>query len=161
MELRAGIVEGHWTLLAARQASRVVAQMTPSEGEALLRELGNMAPSKSSLDRLPKAFECALGGKPGGGVARGGGGARGGGDGAVPSTGTINGWRRSVSSVSSPRLGRTDVLRVDAQFSSFLRSSFDRAISAATRIALSSPPRMPNSVTRSKPINISLFATLH
>ena len=71
MELRAGIVEGHWTPLAARQASCVVAQMTPSEGEALLRELGNMAPSKSSLDRLPKglsarweasreAFESAL-----------------------------------------------------------------------------------------------------
>ena len=56
MELRAGIVEGHWTALAARQASCVVAQMTPSEGEALLRELGNMAPSKSSLDRLPKGL---------------------------------------------------------------------------------------------------------
>ena len=28
MELRAGIVEGHWTPLAARQASCVVAQMT-------------------------------------------------------------------------------------------------------------------------------------
>ena len=40
MERRAGIVEGHWTPLAARQASCVVAQMTPSEGEALLRELG-------------------------------------------------------------------------------------------------------------------------
>ena len=47
MELRAGIVEGHWTPLAARQASGVVAQMTPNEGEALLGELGNMAPSKS------------------------------------------------------------------------------------------------------------------
>ena len=58
MELRAGIVEGHWTPLAARQASRVVAQMTPSEGEALLRELGNMAPSKSSLDRLPKGLSA-------------------------------------------------------------------------------------------------------
>ena len=58
MELRAGIVEGHWTPLAARQASCVVAQMTPSEGEALLRELGNMAPSKSSLDRLPKALSA-------------------------------------------------------------------------------------------------------
>ena len=58
MELRAGIVEGHWTALAARQASCVVAQMTPSEGEALLRELGNMAPSKSSLDRLPKALSA-------------------------------------------------------------------------------------------------------
>ena len=58
MELRAGIVEGHWTPLAARQASRVVAQMTPSEGEGLLRELGNMVPSKSSLDRLPKALSA-------------------------------------------------------------------------------------------------------
>ena len=56
VELRAGIVEGHWTPLAARQASVVVAQMTPQEGEALLRELGNMAPSKSSLDRLPKGL---------------------------------------------------------------------------------------------------------
>ena len=58
MELRAGIVEGHWTPLAARQASRVVAQMTPQEGETLLRELGNMAPSKSSLDRLPKGLSA-------------------------------------------------------------------------------------------------------
>ena len=58
MELRADIVEGHWTPLAARHASCVVAQMTPSEGEALLRELGNMAPSKSSLDRLPKALSA-------------------------------------------------------------------------------------------------------
>lgn len=58
MELRAGIVEGHWTPLAARQASCVVARMTPSEGEALLRELGNMAPSKSSLDRLPKGLSA-------------------------------------------------------------------------------------------------------
>ena len=58
MELRAGIVEGHWTALAARQGSCVVAQMTPTQGEALLRELGNMAPSKSSLDRLPKGLSA-------------------------------------------------------------------------------------------------------
>ena len=58
MELRAGIVEGHWTPLAARQASCVVAQMTPKEGEVLLGELGNMAPSKSSLDRLPKGLSA-------------------------------------------------------------------------------------------------------
>ncbi|MGH8523360.1 MAG: hypothetical protein ACREXY_03860 [Gammaproteobacteria bacterium] len=54
LELRAGIVEGRWTPLAARQASFVVAHMTPQEGEDLFRELGNMHPSKSSLDRLPK-----------------------------------------------------------------------------------------------------------
>jgi len=71
MELRAGIIEGHWTPLAARQAAFVVAHLTPGEGESVLRELGNMAPSKSSLDRLPKrlnrcweaqreAFEASL-----------------------------------------------------------------------------------------------------
>ena len=58
MELRAGIVEGHWTPLAARQASCVVAQVTPKEGEALLGEFGNMVPSKSSLDRLPKGLSA-------------------------------------------------------------------------------------------------------
>ena len=54
MELRAGIVEGRWTPLAAKQAMWVVAQMTPQEGEDLFKMLGSMTPSKSSLDRLPK-----------------------------------------------------------------------------------------------------------
>jgi hypothetical protein len=54
LELRAGIVEGRWTPLAARQAAFVVAHLTPQEAEDLFRELGNMSPSKSSLDRLPK-----------------------------------------------------------------------------------------------------------
>ena len=54
LELRAGIVEGRWTPLAARQVAFVVTHLTPQEGEDLFRELGNMRPSKSSLDRLPK-----------------------------------------------------------------------------------------------------------
>lgn len=54
LELRAGVVEGRWTPLAARQVAFVVAHLTPQEGEDLFRELGNMRPSKSSLDRLPK-----------------------------------------------------------------------------------------------------------
>jgi hypothetical protein len=54
LELRASIVEGHWTPLAARQAAFLVAHLTPQEAEGVLAELGNMAPSKSSLDRLPK-----------------------------------------------------------------------------------------------------------
>ncbi len=59
LELRAGIVEGRWTPLAARQVAFVVAHLTPQEGEDLFRELGNMRPSKSSLDRLPKQLgEC-------------------------------------------------------------------------------------------------------
>ena len=58
MELRAGIVEGHWTPLAARQASHMVAEMPPAHAETMLRELGNMTPSKSSLDRLPKGVSA-------------------------------------------------------------------------------------------------------
>ena len=54
LELRAGIIGGHWTPLAARQASYLVAHLTPQECANTLLELGNMSPSKSSLDRLPK-----------------------------------------------------------------------------------------------------------
>ena len=56
LELRAGIVAGYWTPLAARQTSLLVAHMTPQESVDTLRELGNMSPSKKehSLDRLPK-----------------------------------------------------------------------------------------------------------
>jgi hypothetical protein len=54
LELRAGMVDGYWTPLAARQGVWVTAQLPPAEGEALFRELGNMAPSKSSLDRLSR-----------------------------------------------------------------------------------------------------------
>ena len=54
LEVRAGIIAGHWTPLAARQASVLVARMTPQECADTLRELGNMRPSKSTLDRLPK-----------------------------------------------------------------------------------------------------------
>jgi len=54
LELRAGIIEGSWTPLAAKQATWVVAHLTPQEGEALFDLLGNMTPSKSTLDRLPK-----------------------------------------------------------------------------------------------------------
>ena len=56
LELRAGIIEGHWTPRAAHQASYLVAQLTPQECADTLRELGNMSPSKSSLDRLPKGL---------------------------------------------------------------------------------------------------------
>ena len=58
MELRLGIVEGRWTPLAAQQAVWVVAQMTPLRAEELFARMGNMTPSKSSLDRLPKALSA-------------------------------------------------------------------------------------------------------
>lgn len=54
LELRAGIVEGRWTPLAAKQIAWVVSHLTPQEGEELFRTTGGMRPSKSSLDRLPK-----------------------------------------------------------------------------------------------------------
>lgn len=54
LELRAGIVEGYWTPLAARLMARAVASTTPKEAAELFEELGGMKPSTSSLDRLPK-----------------------------------------------------------------------------------------------------------
>ena len=56
MELRLGVAEGFWTPEAAKQATWVISQMTPKLGEELFERMGNMAPSKSSLDRLPKAL---------------------------------------------------------------------------------------------------------
>jgi hypothetical protein len=56
MELRAGIVEGYFTPLAAVNAAWAVAHLTPGESEALFARMGGMNPSKSSLDRLPKAL---------------------------------------------------------------------------------------------------------
>lgn len=60
MELRAGIVDGFWTPHAAKQAAWVVAQMSPKTGEELFKRIGNMAPSKSSLDRLPKKLAARV-----------------------------------------------------------------------------------------------------
>ena len=51
---RLGIIEGFWTPLAAQQAAWVVSQMSPQQGHELLERMGNMAPSKAALDRLPK-----------------------------------------------------------------------------------------------------------
>ncbi len=56
LELRAGILEGSWTPLAAKQATGGVAHVTPQEGAELFDLLGNMTPSKSTLDRLPQAL---------------------------------------------------------------------------------------------------------
>lgn len=56
LDLNAGIIEGYWTPMAAKQASWAVAHLTPKESEELFEMLGNMTPSKSTLDRLPKAL---------------------------------------------------------------------------------------------------------
>jgi hypothetical protein len=56
LELRAGMIEGYWTPRAAKQATWAVAHLTPQESAELFDLLGNMTPSKSTLDRLPKAL---------------------------------------------------------------------------------------------------------
>jgi hypothetical protein len=45
-----------WTPLAAKQATWAVAHLTLQESAELFELLGNMAPSKSTLDRLLKAL---------------------------------------------------------------------------------------------------------
>jgi hypothetical protein len=55
LDLRAGVVAGFWTPEAAKQGLWVVSQMTPKKGAELFERAGTMRPSKSSLDRLPKA----------------------------------------------------------------------------------------------------------
>lgn len=56
MELTLGVVGGFWTPRAAQQALWVVTQMTPKKAAELFERVGNMGPSKSSLDRLPKVI---------------------------------------------------------------------------------------------------------
>ena len=54
MELTLGIVGDFWTPRAAQQALWVVTQMTPGKAAELFDRVGGMAPSKTSLDQLPK-----------------------------------------------------------------------------------------------------------
>jgi hypothetical protein len=54
LEARLGVIGGFWMPEAAKQATWVVSQMTPGLSEELFKRVGNMQPSKSSLDRLPK-----------------------------------------------------------------------------------------------------------
>ena len=56
LELRVGIVNGLFTPRAARQSAFALAHLTPRDAEELFAEIGNMRPSRSTLDRLPKAI---------------------------------------------------------------------------------------------------------
>jgi len=55
MDKRTGIVDGFWTPKAARAALWMVTQMVPTKAAEAIERLTGMSPSKSSLDRLPKA----------------------------------------------------------------------------------------------------------
>ena len=56
LELRSGIIAGYFTPRAARQGAYAMALLTSGESEAMFGEIGNMQPSRSSLDRLTKAL---------------------------------------------------------------------------------------------------------
>jgi hypothetical protein len=56
LELQTGIIESYWTPIAAKNATWALAHLTPQEVEDMLLQFGKMNPSRSSLDRLPKAL---------------------------------------------------------------------------------------------------------
>lgn len=56
LELQTGMIEGYWTPMAAKNAMWALAHLTPHEAEAMFLQFGKMNPSRSSLDRLPKAL---------------------------------------------------------------------------------------------------------
>ena len=56
LELRSGIIAGYFTPRAARQGAFAMAHLTSGESAELFGEIGNMQPSRSSLDRLTKAL---------------------------------------------------------------------------------------------------------
>jgi hypothetical protein len=56
LELRSGVIAGYFTPRAARQGAFAMAHLTAGESEAMFGEIGNMQPSRSSLDRLTKAL---------------------------------------------------------------------------------------------------------
>lgn len=56
LELQAGIIEGYWSPLASKNAMWALSHLTPQEVEDMLLQFGAMNPSRSSLDRLPRAL---------------------------------------------------------------------------------------------------------
>ncbi len=59
LELRLGLIDGHWTPAAAEAASAFMAAVPSKEAARLLDTAGTMAPSSSHLDRLPKHVSAA------------------------------------------------------------------------------------------------------
>ena len=58
LELQAGLIEGYGSPASAKLAAWSLAHLTPQEAEDFFLKIGGMKPSKSSLDRLPKALNA-------------------------------------------------------------------------------------------------------
>lgn len=56
LDYRAGIIEGAWTPSAAELMAFLVAETTPYGAEMIFKKFGGITPSRSSLDRLPRAL---------------------------------------------------------------------------------------------------------
>ena len=54
LDLRLGLIDGHWTATAAEVATTFMASCPSAEAEALLKAAGTMSPSSSHLDRVTK-----------------------------------------------------------------------------------------------------------
>jgi len=54
LELRLGLIDGHWTSTAAEVATTFMASCPSNEAERLLKAAGTMSPSSSHLDRVTK-----------------------------------------------------------------------------------------------------------
>jgi hypothetical protein len=54
LDLRLGLIDGHWTATAAQVAATFMASCPSAEAETLLAAAGTMAPSSSHLDRVTK-----------------------------------------------------------------------------------------------------------
>lgn len=59
LDLRLGLLDGHWTLVAAEVGSSFVASLPSAEAATLLESAGTMTPSASHLDRLTKHVGAA------------------------------------------------------------------------------------------------------
>ncbi len=54
LDLRLGLIDGHWTPVAAELASTFMASVPSAESASLLKAAGTMTPSASHLDRVAK-----------------------------------------------------------------------------------------------------------
>lgn len=57
LEYQTGLIESYWTPKAAKNALWALSHLPPQEVEDLCGQWGGMNPSRSSLDRLPKALQ--------------------------------------------------------------------------------------------------------